>query len=666
MNYLRTIVCALFVFSSLVVGLPHPTRAKGSPRPALFKEEPWRPISDAERAQKVPVVEKDADAEYQLFEVRLDDTDDSDLSLKYYVRLKIFTERGRDKYSKIDLVASPNSKIKDVAARVTKADGTVTELAPSDIFERTIVKVGSDKIKARSFAVPGIEPGVIIEYKYKEKFEDASAARPLDFQKEIPVQVMTYAIRPNTNSISTFEKHNLPDEATFTKEKDNYQSITMRNVAAFHEEPQMPPVREIRPWLTIRYGALSVLASEFYWANEGATWFRGEKDFLKPNDDVKRLAAQLTASAATPEDKVAKLFEYCHTQIKNINYDTTMTADDKSKVKDNKNPGDTLKRQIGTSLDIEILFASLARAAGMESSLAWIGNRGERFFRRSMANIRLLHIAGTAVKVGTQWKVFNPSARFIPYGMLVWYEEGQDAFIPIDGSAAWVKTPMSPPEKTRETRTGKFKLLEDGTLEGEVRIEYTGQLAITQKENNYDDSVAQQEETLKAEIKERLSTAELSDIRIENVNDPVNPFVYNFKIRVPGYAAKTGKRLFLQPGFFEHGTGALFTANDRKYDIYFHYPWSEEENISVELPAGYVLDGAEKPAPITPEMTQGIAGLNIGIAISNDKKTLTYKRSFFFGGKDVNMFPAVNYQAVKRLFDMIHEADDHTIVLRQP
>ena len=48
-------------------------------------------------------------------------------------------------------------------------------------------------------------------------------------------------------------------------------------------------------------------------------------------------------------------------------------------------------------------------------------------------------------------------------------------------------------------------------------------------------------------IKEQMSTAEISNIKIENVTDPAKPFVYAFHVRVPGYAQRTGKRLFLQP-----------------------------------------------------------------------------------------------------------------------
>ena len=103
----------------------------------------------------------------------------------------------------------------------------------------------------------------------------------------------------------------------------------------------------------------------------------------------------------------------------------------------------------------------------------------------------------------------------------------------------------------------------------------TGTWRVERKEWDDDDSPAQREETLKEGVKARLSTAELTDIRIENVTDPVKPFTYIYHIRVPGYAQRTGKRLFLQPAFFQRGVGPLFATSSRHHAIYFNYPWSE-------------------------------------------------------------------------------------------
>jgi hypothetical protein len=90
-------------------------------------------------------------------------------------------------------------------------------------------------------------------------------------------------------------------------------------------------------------------------------------------------------------------------------------------------------------------------------------------------------------------------------------------------------------------------------------------------------------------------TAHRVGIRMENVVDPVKPFVYSFHMRVPGYAQRTGKRLFLQPAFFQKGIAAMFSASTRKHGIYFHYSWTEDDTVTIDLPAGFALENAEAP-----------------------------------------------------------------------
>jgi hypothetical protein len=247
--------------------------------------------------------------------------------------------------------------------------------------------------------------------------------------------------------------------------------------------------------------------------------------------------------------------------------------------------------------------------------------------------------------------------------MLGWREEGQNALV-IQKEPVWVRTPISTPEKSVRKRSGKFSLQEDGTLEGDVQVEYSGQLAIDRKLANDDDSPEAREKTLTDEIKQHLSTAELSNVKIDNVLDPVKPFSYSYHVRVPGYAQKTGKRLFLQPGFFTRGVGPLFASSGRKNDIYFHYPWSEVDHLTIDMPPGYSLDSPDVPAPIAAQMTQNVCEQQIKMGVANGH-TLIYDRKFFFGGRGSILFPAASYTPLKQLFDMVNKADDHTITLKQ-
>ena len=149
-----------------------------------------------------------------------------------------------------------------------------------------------------------------------------------------------------------------------------------------------------------------------------------------------------------------------------------------------------------------------------------------------------------------------------------------------DKNFNWQTTPLSDYKFSPAKRTGKFKLAEDGTLEGTVRVEYEGHQAINRRREGYLESQNKREEDYKEEIKSRMSSAEISNLIIENFEDPAKPLVYSYKVKIPNYAQKTGKRLFLQPGFFEYGSNPTFSSATRVHNIYFPYPWSEQDKVA--------------------------------------------------------------------------------------
>lgn len=622
----------------------------------------WRPVDPAELARKTSTVEKDADAEALFWEVRLDDSKLDEFSLKHYVRVKIFTERGKETQSKVDLPYFSGNQVKDIAARVIKPDGSISELKKEDIFERTIVKGSGAKIKAKSFALPGVEPGAIVEYRWREVVPGGSANHSrLQFQREIPVVNVTYYLRPFQGM------RYLPfrlGTAQFLKDKDGFYKITASNMEAFREEPRTPPEDELRSWLFLYFSEEEKLDPDKYWKNYGKLVYERVKSSMKPDSEAKNAIAGIVGDASDPEEKLRRIYDFCRIKIKNLSDDASgLTEDERNKLKDNKSPGETLKKQSGTGSDIDLLFAALAQAAGFDTHFALSGNRDDLFFSKNLANSYFLRSSFIAVKVGDKWEFFSPAEKYTEFGMLGWPEEGQDALVLDAKEPFWVSTPVSGPEKSVEKRTGKFRLLDDGTLEGDVRIEYTGHLGFDKKEYNDDDSPTQREDTLRESIRKRMSTAELSDIKIENVADPLKPFTYSYHIRVPGYAQRTGKRLFLQPGVFSHSAGSLFPAASRKYDVYFNYPWSESDHLTIDLPPGFSLDNAEQPASITPEMTRQVCADKI--SIKSDGRILVYEREFFFGGGGGTLFPLTGYPAIKQLFDVVAKTNEHTITLKQ-
>ena len=646
---------------------------------SFAKNKDWHPVSQTELQMKNPRVEPDADAEAIFWEVRVADEviprAGPRTILNHYLRIKIFTERGRENNSKIDIPFGkiPHSDaqilIKDIAARTIKPDGTIIEVNPKDIFERDIVKGSGIKLKAKAFVVPGIEAGAIIEYRWKEIRDDMfSYYISLELARDIPVQFVKYSVKPYSapNFRLGMRIHSSNTSNHFVKDKDGFYSTTMENVPAFREEPRMPPERDVKPWLLVYYAEHDIKQTAVdYWKEKGKESYKYHKSVTKVNDDIRRAAAQAIGDAVEPEEKIERIFNFCRKNIKNVADDASgLTVEQRKNFKENKDITDALKRGQGSWHDINMLFAAMLMSAGFEARVANASIRTNPPFNKELANDYFLRTENIAVKVGNEWKFYDPATLYLPFGMLYWTEEGQEALISDEHEPFWVSLPKSSAEQSKQKRTAKLRLAENGTIDGDVRIEYTGHLAQYYKEYYDDNTPAEREKSLTEMIKRRtLNTAEITNISIENVQDSEAPLVFSFKINIPSYIERTGKRIFLQPNIFERNTSAMFITSSRKNNIFFEYPWTEDDNIIIELPQGYSLESADSPAPVKDRHSLGLHETKI--MLSDDKKILTYRRNFSFSGNGTLVFPAEAYPILKGLFESYHKANTHAVTLMQ-
>jgi Domain of Unknown Function with PDB structure (DUF3857) len=617
------------------------------------KDKDWRPIDPADLASTKPTVDADADAEAIFWEVRIDDSSTDDLSMKHYVRVKIFTERGREKYSKFDIPFKQGLKIKDLAARVTKPDGSVVDIKKEDVFEREIVKANGIKIKAKSFAVPNIEPGVIVEYRYKEVYEGEGArGRRLEFQLDIPVRSLAYYYKPFEGDPS-YKIFNSTD-TKFVKDKNGFYLASRTNVPAFKQEPNMPPDDMVRPWM--RLG----------WSGSFSGWFgkAAVYGFLKTGGgDMKKLAAQLTEGAATDEEKLQRLYDYCQTQISNTTYDTSLTDEMRDKLPKVESIKDVIKRKQAGAGFITALFGALAISAGYDARPAYIGDRSEMLTTARDIDDDFLSLAAIGVQVGGRWRYYAPGIKFLAPGQLPWMQEDSAAELIGEKQYQWVQTPYSDYKTSVTRRTGQFQLHEDGSLEGTVTLELNGQPALGYRLENYDETPDKRSDMLIQDVKRQISTAEVSNVSIEGVNEPSKPLVMKYTVKVPNYAQKTGKRLFLQPGYFEYGNNPVFSTAERKYDIFFRYPWSEEDKIDITYPKNFDLDNADAPSDVGDPKNIGSDVVVIGV--DRPAGQLHYERKFHFGGNGAVLFSSGMYTPLKGMFDAFHKVDTHTLTLKQ-
>jgi hypothetical protein len=627
--------------------------------PVLADINEWKPVDPAQLAQKAPQVEKDADAEVIFWDVRVRPEGEG-AALSHYIRIKIFTERGCESQGKVEFTHL-GGKLGEVAGRTIKVSGQILDLRPSDIFNRPVAQAHKLNLESTSFALPGVEPGAIIEYRWREELK--SPFIYLQFQKSIPVQSVTYHLPTQMR----YRAFNMPNLYIQTEEK-NFYSASLTNVPAYRIEPYMPPSGMVSPWLLIsRTGFSEFLFPSMFWQEFGRRVYEENKSHMKVGDEVRRAAVAAMGDAATPEKKIERLFEFCRSKIKNVD-DGATTEAERAAYKDNKTPADTLKRGVGSNKDINLLFAALATAAGFDTRYAVLADRSKVFFDPKQTDFFFLDCYDIAVRMGQDWRFFDPSSTYVPFCMLRWQEEGTYALLVGPEQSVFVKTPLSAPEKSLEKRAAMLRLHEDGALEGDVRVEYTGHVAAGLKMYYDDESPEGREKLLREELKKHIGPAEFSDIRVENVTDPIKPFACSYHVSFPGYAQRTGKRLFLRPAFFQYGEKTLFPTSERRHPIYFNYAWSEEDTVTIELPAGFTLDSNAAPEPLTAGngSTVEVSRYDAKVEIIKDGRGIKYNRSFVFGGSGGSIFfPTESYAQLKQVFDAIHQRDSHILTLSQ-
>lgn len=663
------------ILAMLCLGLAQPSPAQ--------EKNGWLPLGPQDLAASKPQVEPDADAEILLWQVRLVSSSEA-VKMDNYIRLKIFTERGRELNSKISLPFSNLSRfeaeIKDIAARTIAPDGSIVEVKPQDIYENEQVRVRGFKSKVKTFALPNLKVGSIVEYRWRESriptqllffpglvrlafFVSASGER-FEVQREFPVRQVTYYINPDSSRPLTAKVFNWPQQPVLVKQGSNY-TFTLNNIPAVREEPFMPPDEQTQAWF-MYYERKEVTPTALL-SGDVQGHYRLSKEAVRQtnNGDFKRIVQGVVGDEVDPMAKLRLIFTYCQTKIKNMDNPAQQISEKEQKeYRFDFTLPEIVKHGLGNSLGISAVFAGMAQMAGFETRLALIPNRRRAFFDFTFPRSELL--SGdrvVAVKVGEEWRFFQPSDPYASFTRLRWEHEGVVAIIPQEKDALTIPTLISSSDKSQSLRTARVAVSEDGTLAGEVEIIYSGHRAVALKEDYAETSPIERERDWTANLKQRLG-AEITQFKMEGIAANNDPVKITFHLRAVNYAQRTGKRMFLPVAVFQHGLGAVFPGSQRKYDIYFPYAWQETDNLTFTLPTGYALDTPTVPPNLETETMR----YRVQISHTSDQKQLTYRRHFVLGigpQKNLLFYGPETYPVWKKFFDEVHQKDEHVIVLRR-
>ena len=636
----------------------------------------WLPVPDSDRQLKSPIVEKDAAAEVLLWRVHVVDeylSVDLQRVLYHYVRLKVFDAKGKDNVGTVELPFTDKGGILDVAGRTIKLDGSIIELDRKTVYKRDLVRAGGRKVKVVSFAMPGVEDGAILEYRWKQTQNDNRFRYlRLNFTRDLPIQKVTYFMKPLAGDFGPAEKmYIFPFNCKPTplqQGNGGWTETSLTNIQADRDEPYAPSDANVKPWALLFYRQANPDPQK-YWNEEAKTAYNDFKGLLKPDAQQKTAATQAVAGAGTDSEKIAALTMYVRKHLRNL-FDEDVTEAERDdfikKLPRNRQrtSAEIFKGEIALPYEMNVLFGALASQVGLDVRPALIANQSEiRVDLRSFADRYFVDDVAMAVKAGDSWRLFNVDRRHLRPGMLPAEEEGTFAIVSDPKTAILMPSPVSSPETSAETRSAKLKLLSSGSLMGDVTEAYTGHRAEGYRLELSDQSQAQREQWVRDRIVRMFPDAEIAGIKVESVDDASKPLEIVYHLNAPLFAQVTGNRLFLHPNVFKASQRIPFSASERRYPIQFPYAWQEIDRIQIELPDGFELESPDSPG----SFDFGAPGeYKLSMKIQKSTSTeLVVSREFTFGAKEQLMFGPEFYPALKKIFDEVQLRDRHMLSIKR-
>ena len=614
----------------------------------------WQPIDPAELKMTSEPLAPGAPAIYLYRQVDRDDANGHEYT---YARIKILTEEGR-KYADIELpYVKGVGSIHSIKARTIRPDGSISNFA-GQVYDKTVVKAKGLKYLAKTFTLPEVQAGSIIEYHYMYDWDQGLVYDShWILSEELFTQRARFSLKVSAYLPVRWSWFNLPPGTTAPKEESGTVRLNVQNIPAFQTEDYMPPENTLKTRVDFVYTQNSEANADKFWKSEGKRLNERVENFTGKRKAMEQAVAQIVSPNDAPEEKLRKIYARVQ-QVRNLGFEEGKTEQEqkREKLKDTNNVEDVWKRGYAYGREITWLYLALVRAAGFEAYPVLVSRRSQYFFDPHLMNSFELNDNVVLVKLNGKEIYCDPGTMFTPFGLLPWPETGVVGLRLDKDGGSWVKTMLPESSASRIERKAELRLTDTGDLAGKLTITYTGLEALWRRIEEHNEDEAARKKFLEEQVKEYVPAG----IEVELKNKPdwassAQTLVAEYELKVPGWVSGAGRRALMPAGLFSGTEKHVFEHANREYPIYFDFPFEKADDVTIELPLGWKVSSL--PAPQNQDGKAVVYTLKE--EYNNGTLHLTRKVKV-----DLLMLDTKFYGALQNFFRVMRTGDEQQIVLQ--
>lgn len=602
-----------------------------------------------------------------------DQTNDEDVhQIMVYVRIKVLTEAGL-KYADVELPYDKGDhySMRKIEARTIHSDGTVIPFTGKP-FDKEVLRAHEFRYNVKVFTMPDVTVGSILEYRYVLHYGQESFIAPQWYaQQDLFVLKEHFVFQPDHQaeplmggaSTRAFEWTSaLPKGVDVEKVKGRWE-LTMTDVPLIENETWMPPKRNLEYKVLFYYIDPSVSNTvEGYWARIGQDWSEGTDAFIDETK-LQQAAASLVVPGDSDAVKAAKLYDAMMGLENTIFMRQESQKEEKATHTVVNSAIDVWNAKRGNGNQIALLFIGLARAAGLKAYAMWVSDRSQEFFEKNYLSLDQLDDDIAIVVVNGKEEYFDPGARFCPPGKLAWYDTATMGLRQGPTGASLAYTPGVSFQDAETLRHAQLQLGPSGRLTGTIRVAMTGAPALEWRQRALEADEAQVKKEFEEGIKGGLPQGvQVNLTGFDGLDDWKTPLVANLTISGT-LGTRTGKLMLLPASFFEASAKPALLPEKRNYAIYMNYAHAEEDDVTLSLPPGMMVEGLPKDASIAlkdPSTPSNIAG-EYRVTYGSCAAGIQVKRVLVMG---IPMFPASYYPQTQDFYGKVNAQDQEQVVLQ--
>ena len=566
----------------------------------------WRPVTADELKMTSEPAAPKAPAIYLYVQVDRDDGEpsfDNRPSELFYVRVKILTEEGR-KYANVEIpYFRDNETIRGIQARLIKPDGTISGF-DGEVYDKTLVKGRGVHYQAKTFTIPDVQVGSIVEYQYRR---DLDGHYIFNSRWIVSADLFTklgkFSQKPYGGFPMRFSAPiGMPAGSIGPTDKRGVILLEVHDVPAFVSEDFMPPedLLKFRVEFVYETNDNDETDPAAYWKRFDKQRFREIEDFANARRAMQDAVTQIVAPGDDAETKLRKLYARVQ-QIRNVSFerDKTEAEEKREHLKSIGDVGDVWKRGYGDGQQITWLMLALARTAGFQADAVEVATRDIYFFDQKMLNANQLNTNVVVVNLNGKDVFLDPGAAFTPFGTLPWNETAVQGLRFAKDAGTWLVTPMPRAADSRVECRARLQLSDEGALDGKLTVTYSGLEALQLRLDERHQDAADRKLYLEQQVENLVPVG--IEVRLTNQPDwdsSASTLVAEFNFNVAGWAVGAGKRLLAPATLFGAGEKGVFERATRMYPVYYHYPRSQDDDIVITLPHNLAATGLPKPQDI--------------------------------------------------------------------